>query len=136
MGDRKSLFFTFIFEKKVVPSSNLVCNFTIKYSFGKVIEMFCSPSKFYWHLHFFLQKSVKLKKSWWSYIVNNFGFISYTTKKSALFKSYACSVFNNFSALIKTFEILSSTRNHACERFEGQLNGLQQNQAWEVLEVI
>ena len=63
MGDRKSLFFTFIFEKKVVPSSNLVYNFTIKYSFGKVIEMFCSPSKFYWHLHFFCKNQSSLRKA-------------------------------------------------------------------------
>ena len=62
-GIENLFFFTFIFEKKVVPSSNLVCNFTIKYSFGKVIEMFCSPSKFYWHLHFFCKNQSSLRKA-------------------------------------------------------------------------
>ena len=136
MGDRKSLFFHFYIWKESGTIFKFGMQLHNQIQFWKSYRNVLFSFKILLTSAFFLQKSVKLKKSWWSYIVNNFGFTSYTTKKSTLFKSYACSVFNNFSALIKTFEILSSTRNHACERFEGQLNGLQQNQAWEILEVI
>ena len=37
MRDRKSLFSIFIFEQKVFQSSNLVCSFTVIFSFGKLI---------------------------------------------------------------------------------------------------
>ena len=47
MGDRKSLFCIFVFEQKVVHSSNLVCNFTVTCSFRKLIEITSYCRKFY-----------------------------------------------------------------------------------------